>query len=39
VKQLAFLAGISRRQLERQFEMTGLGSPADFVAMLVATDR
>jgi AraC-like DNA-binding protein len=39
VKQLAFLAGISRRQLERQFEMTGLGSPADFVAMMVATDR
>lgn len=39
VKQLAFLAGVSRRQLERQFEMTGLGSPADFVAMMVATDR
>jgi AraC-like DNA-binding protein len=39
VKQLAFLAGISRRQLERQFEMTGLGSPADFVAMMVATDH
>ena len=39
VKQLAFLAGSSRRQLERQFEMIGLGSPADFVAMMVATDH
>jgi AraC-like DNA-binding protein len=39
VKQLAFLAGISRRQLERHFDTAGLGSPADFVAMLVATDR
>lgn len=39
VKQLAFLAGISRRQLERHFDTAGLGSPADFVAMMVATDR
>lgn len=36
VKLLAFLAGVSRRQLERQFDAAGLGTPADFVALHLA---
>jgi hypothetical protein len=35
VKWLASLAGVSRRQLERQFEAGGLRAPAELVARLV----
>lgn len=37
VKRLASLAGVSRRQLERQFEASRLMAPAELVARLVAT--
>jgi AraC-like DNA-binding protein len=37
VKLLAFVAGVSRRQLERQFNAAGLGSPSEFVSRIITT--